>query len=89
MLKLVDTILNNSVNPPIIIVQGDHGFTDFENCPPVPYLHFKNYTAFYFPDKNYSMLYDTLSNVNTFPLVFNKYFDTHIPIQMDTATFLR
>ncbi|MES1225089.1 MAG: hypothetical protein ABUT20_56930, partial [Bacteroidota bacterium] len=88
MLKMTDSILHKPGKPPVIIIQSDHGFRDFEGGPSVPYLYFKNYMAFYFPDKNYSTLYDTMSNVNTFPVLFNKYFNTHIPLQKDTSTFL-
>jgi hypothetical protein len=88
MLKMIDSILHKSDKPPVIIIQSDHGFRDFKGGPTVPYLFFKNYTAYYFPDKNYNLLYDTLSNVNTFPVIFNKYFNTHVPMQTDTSTFL-
>ena len=88
MLTLINKILKDSKKPPVIIVQSDHGFRDFKDGPKMPYLFFKNYSAFYFPDKNYSMLYDTLSNINTFPIIFNKYFNTNIPLQKDTSTFL-
>ncbi|MEO5685094.1 MAG: hypothetical protein ABIQ88_20790 [Chitinophagaceae bacterium] len=88
MLRMIDSILVNAQRPPVIIVQSDHGFRDFEGGPSAPYLFFKNYIAFYFPDRDYHGLYDTLSNVNTFPIVFNKYFNTRIPMQKDTSTFL-
>jgi len=89
MLKVVDSIFNKSTRPPVIIIQSDHGSTDYEGCPDIPYLTVKNFAAFYFPDNNYTGLYDTLSNINTFPVLFNKYFKTAIPLQGDTATYLR
>ncbi len=89
MLQLVDTILQHSARPPVIVVQSDHGFRDFEGGPPATQrdLFFKNYSAFYFPDKAYSGLYDTMSNVNTFPVLLNTYFGTHIPLQRDSSVF--
>jgi len=87
MLTIINKILQDSVNKPVIIVQGDHGFRDFINGPLEHKLYFKNYSAFYFPDKDYSRLYDTLSNINTFPLIFNKYFNTRIPLQKDSTIF--
>lgn len=88
MLSLTDRILKDSPRPPVIIIQSDHGFRDFKGGPSKPYLYFKNYSAFYFPDRDYSMLYDSMSNINTFPVLFNKYFNTRIGLQQDTSVFL-
>ena len=77
----------NSKNA-VIIIQSDHGFTDFDGVPSDPELFFKNYSALYFPDNDYSSIYDTVSNINTFPILFNKYFNTKIPLQKDTTVFL-
>ena len=88
MLSLTNRILKDSRRPPVIIIQSDHGFRDFKGGPSTPYLYFKNYSAFYFPDRDYSMLYDTMSNINTFPVLFNKYFNTRIGLQQDTSVFL-
>jgi hypothetical protein len=72
----------------LIILQSDHGFRNFEGAYSHPGFFFKNYSAFYFPDRNYSALYDTMTNINTFPVIFNKYFGTNIPMQQDTTVFL-
>ena len=87
-LKIVDQIMQVSGDSSLIILQSDHGFRDFEGGPSHPETFFKNFSAFYFPDKNYSTLYDTMSNINTFPVIFNKYFGTNIPLQQDTTVFL-
>ncbi|HTE10690.1 MAG TPA: sulfatase-like hydrolase/transferase [Chitinophagaceae bacterium] len=87
ILKLVKSILRDPQKEPVIIVQSDHGYRDFKKSLVNPGQYFKNYSAFYFPDKNYSTLYDTLSNINTFPVIFNKYFKTNIPLQKDTSVF--
>jgi hypothetical protein len=87
MLAIVNQILQRSARKPVIIIQGDHGFRDFVNGPVTHELYFKNYSAFYFPDRDYSGLYDSLSNINTFPIIFNKYFNTHIPLQKDSTIF--
>ena len=88
ILEITDKIIENSENNAVIILQSDHGFRDFEGGPSFPHTFFKNYSAFYFPDKCYSAFYDTLSNINTFPILFNKYFNAKIPMQKDTAVFL-
>lgn len=72
----------------VIIIGSDHGFTDFAGGPEEKELQFTNYAAYYFPDQNYASLYDTLSNINTFPILFNKYFKTAIPLQKDSTIFL-
>jgi len=87
MLAVIDKIQQGPGGPPVIVVQGDHGFRDFIGGPRQHDLYFKNYSAFYFPDGNYAGLYDSLSNINTFPLIFNKYFNTNIPLQKDSTIF--
>jgi hypothetical protein len=87
-IKIIDGIMQSSGGHAVIILQSDHGFRNFEDALSHPRLFFKNYSAFYFPDRNYSALYDTMSNINTFPVIFNKYFGTNIPMQQDTTVFL-
>jgi hypothetical protein len=86
--ELAEKIIKANGNHAVIIIQSDHGFRDFKEGPSLPHTFFKNYSAFYFPDKNYSSLYDTMSNINTFPVLFNKYFNTNIPLKRDTSVFL-
>jgi hypothetical protein len=88
ILEITRKIIQDSGDNALIVLQSDHGFRDFAGGPSLPHLFFKNYSAFYFPDKNYSTLYDTMSNINTFPILLNKYFNTKFPLQPDTAVFL-
>jgi len=87
-IRIIDQVMQASGGNALIILQSDHGFRDFEERRLNPRLFFKNYAAFYFPDKNYSSLYDTMSNINTFPIIFNKYFGTNIPLRKDTSVFV-
>jgi hypothetical protein len=87
--ELLDIINRTSSNKSVIIVQSDHGFRDFAGSERCPECFFKNYSAIYFPDKDYSTLYDSLSNINTFPILFNKYFNSKIPLQKDSCVFLK
>jgi hypothetical protein len=78
VLETVDAILAQSSTPPMIIIQGDHG--------PGAYLHwgslektipaerFSILNAYYFPDGDYSLLYPSISPVNSFRVVFNHFF---------------
>jgi hypothetical protein len=85
ILGLVDSIEAASGNKSVIIIQSDHGYRDYtENME----SYFANFSAFYFPDNDYSTVHDSLSNINTFPLIFNKYFHTNIPLQKDSSIFL-
>jgi hypothetical protein len=88
ILKIINSIILNSDSNAVIILQSDHGYRDFEGALNFPETFFKNYSAFYFPDKNYSTIYDTISNINNFPVLFNKYFNTKIPMQPDTVISL-
>ena len=72
-------------NKAIIILQSDHGLDD------IPGSHwkdaFRNYTAYFFPDKDYTSLRDNLSNVNTFRILFNKYFGQQLPLLADSSIY--
>jgi hypothetical protein len=47
-----------------------------------------NYAAWYFPDRSYQQLYDSMTNVNTFPVLLNKYFKAEMPVQKDSVVYL-
>ena len=77
--KAVSTLQAESVNPPVIIIQGDHG----------PWLQsgsdqFKILNAYYLPGHN-DLLYPTISPVNTFRLVLNTYLGADYPLLDDTS----
>ncbi len=81
MLKAVDTILEESDTPPIIIIQGDHG----------PWMQPKDrhmwiLNAYYLPG-NTDKLYPTISPVNTFRLVLNSYFGGRYEMLEDASYF--
>jgi len=88
ILEIINSIILNSGDNAVVILQSDHGYRDYEGAVNFPETFFKNYSAFYFPDKNYSGIYDTISNINNFPVLFNKYFNTKIPMQPDTTISL-
>lgn len=82
--SLVEQLLQNN-HQPVIILQSDHGaaLALYDDSP--KFYRFSNYSAFYFPDKNYSMLYDSISNINTFRVVLNKYLGQQLPLLADST----
>ncbi len=65
ILPIVQEILANSKNPPIIILQGDHGVD--------PRRSFI-LNAYYLPDGGTADLYPEITPVNTFRTILNQYF---------------
>lgn len=87
ILQVIDEILRTSQTPPIIIVQGDHGPGAMfhwdaleESCLPER-LSILN--AYYLPDGKTGELYDAISPVNSFRVVFNTYFGTDLNLLED------
>ena len=84
--SLIDHILMEAdpKNPPIILMQSDHGarnsLTEGSIILPNYPEEFKTLilNAFYIPGYDYSNLPQDLNPINTFPMVFNHLFDTHI-----------
>ena len=79
MEKAMETLLSESPNPPVIIVQGDHG----------PWLQsgsdeFKILNAYYLPGHN-DLLYPSISPVNTFRLILNTYLGASYPLLDDSS----
>ncbi|MEI9943094.1 MAG: sulfatase-like hydrolase/transferase [Chitinophagaceae bacterium] len=85
--KTVTNIFEKSKRPFVLIIQGDHGFKFFDN--EIQKTEFSNLNAIYFPDKNYGLLYDSISNVNTFRVVFNTFFKKNYPLLKDTSFYLK
>jgi hypothetical protein len=89
----MDTLLAASKKPPIIILQSDHGpssLIDTEN--PDKSNHFERMSilnAYHFPGPNPPAVYDSISPVNTFRLIFNRYFETQYPLLPDRSYYSR
>ena len=84
---IVEEIFLYTDKPLVVILQGDHGFK--YNDPAKKDLEFSNLNAMYFYNRDYKLLNDTLSNINTFRVIFNSFFKKNYPLLKDTSYFLQ
>jgi hypothetical protein len=75
ILPVLKAIIANSKQPPVIILQGDHG---------VDPKRALELNAYYLPGTGAAKLYPQISPVNTFRLVFNEYFGGSFDLLPDT-----
>lgn len=75
-------ILKNSARQPVIVIQGDHGH---ERAAPAERMEILN--AYYIPDGVSQYLYPTISPVNTFRVIFNKFFNGSFSMLDDTSYY--
>ncbi|MHB9108651.1 MAG: sulfatase-like hydrolase/transferase [Armatimonadota bacterium] len=92
VLKTVDEIRARSKRPTVIILQADHGpgvlpnnYREFDKLDPD--LRFGILNAYYFPDGSPPGLTPSISPVNTFRVVFNRYLGTKYPLLKDEHYF--
>jgi hypothetical protein len=89
--ETIDEILSSSPKPTIIVLQADHGpgsRLDWEN-PDGVFLkeRMSILNAYYLPDSDYKQLYDGITPVNTFRLIFNQYFHADYELLKDESYF--
>lgn len=84
ILEAVDSILDQSGTPPIIIIQGDHGpgiFLDAQtSSPPCFDERFSILNAYYLPGVDPAAIPPDITPVNTFRLILNHYFSTDLAL---------
>jgi hypothetical protein len=91
VLKAVDDILADSINPPVIIIQGDHGpgmLFDYEasnnSC---LYERYSILDAYYLPGVDPASVPADINPVNTFGYIFNTYFGTSFELLQNRQYF--
>ena len=88
-LKTLKTLLSHTDNPPIIIVQGDHGSklglkqnslagTDLDEC-------FSNLNAYFVPPAIKKDLYPEITPVNSFRIILSDLFGDQLPKLPDSS----
>ena len=91
ILQTVDGILKQSIRPTVIILQGDHGPGSELDWKDAQKSNFKErlsiLNAYYFSDQKYDQLYQSISPVNSFKVVFNKYFQSDYKLDPDKSYF--
>jgi len=85
--KMVDSIKAYSLAPPVIIIQGDHGYRPATR--EISASQFRNFNAMYFPESMRPVINDSMSNVNTFRFVFNQLFNSRVPLLDNRHYFLK
>jgi hypothetical protein len=82
-------ILKESSVEPIIILQSDHGLRLRwgQNSPDIGKNEWKKIlNAYYLPGNGREKLYDSISPVNSFRVIFNYYFNTNYPLLEDSKS---
>lgn len=89
VVEIVDILLEKSPIPPVIIIQGDHGASiNWEGYGLPAEYKLAILNAYYLPAVNEnSILYDSITPVNTFRLVFDLYFNGELGLLEDQSIF--
>lgn len=83
---LTTHIKRNNKKNTVIIVEGDHGYRNIYGKK--GYMIFDNLLTIYYPDQDYKTLYPSISPVNSFRSVVNKFFHANLPILKDSSIFI-
>ncbi len=88
VLEVIDAILSAEGPAPIIILQSDHGPQLF-NARRDDYIRARmaNLNAYLLPEGVDAALYPSITPVNTFRVIFNRYFDAGLPVLPDRVQF--
>jgi hypothetical protein len=92
LIQTVETLLENSSSPPVIILQGDHGPGSSFDWDSVErsclWERSAILNAYYLPGVDKSKLDPEISPVNTFRLILNEYFDADLDLLDDRSYYV-
>ena len=87
----MENIISLSPNPPIIVLQADHGPGSqvyFENPDKTNFKERMSiFNAYYLPSGGSEKLYREITPANTFRLIFNYYFGTNYELLEDKSYY--
>ena len=84
--KFIDELYTATRGKAAIIVMSDHGYRDAHSIAGKNFS-FQSFNAVYLPNRDYHLWYDSVSNVNQFPLLFNTLFGQQIQLKADSTCF--
>ena len=89
--RTVSAILANSDQPPVILLQSDHGIDSYlmwgDSSEAAMRERMAILNAYYLPDTTDVGFYDQISPVNSFQVILNHLFGTGLPILEDRSYF--
>ncbi|HEY5728608.1 MAG TPA: sulfatase-like hydrolase/transferase [Anaerolineales bacterium] len=80
LVTIIKNILERSDPEPIIIIQGDHSYSEGED-------RVRILNAYYFPENGNINLYDTITPVNSFRILFNTYYGGDYKLLPDVSWY--
>ena len=87
-LEIIEQVLETSDNPPVILLQSDHGpHLKRASRGRNHTLRMANLMAMHLPGTPEGLVSDDITLVNQFPLILNHYFGTDFEIQSDTLYY--
>ena len=89
VMGVVDRILEDSAEPPVIVIHGDHGLRLLSMRNPKGTCMVESFAilnALHLPEAPEGLLYPTISPVNTYRVIFDTYFGTQLG-RLDDRSF--
>jgi len=84
---MIENILLNYENPPIIVIQGDHGSGEIPGWNKLEkeglQERHSNFVAILVPNSEKEIFYETITPVNIFRIILNNYFGETLPLLDD------